>query len=132
MSKRPYFRTGYGKQRVSGFETLLKSARHNYYQMFSRMWDNSSWRKFVFVRSEIFGLFVNTLTGEYQYSSRNVQNFPHQIQTQLSQKRKAFSLIFIAFFKCTKSLEHFEEKDEPSCLRILEVIESKGNGYLNV
>ena len=34
MSKKPYFRTRFGKQRVSGFETLLKSARHNYYRIF--------------------------------------------------------------------------------------------------
>ena len=35
MSKRPYFRTHSGKQRDSGFETLLNSARHNSYRMFS-------------------------------------------------------------------------------------------------
>ena len=66
------------------------------------------------VRSEILGLFVNTLSPEYQYSGRNMQNFWQQIQTQLSQKGKAFSGFFIAFPKCRSSLEHFEKKDERS------------------
>ena len=39
-----------------------------------------------------------------------MQNFPQQFQTQLSRKREAFSTFFIAFLKCTSSLEHFEKK----------------------
>ena len=59
-------------------------------------------------------------------------NFPRQTQTQLSQKRKSFSGFFIAFPKCPSSLEHFEKKDDPSNLSILEIIDSNGSGYLNV
>ena len=77
-------------------------------------------------------MFVNTLTAEYQYSRRNMQNFPQQIQTQLSQKQKAFWRFFIAFLKCTSSLEHLEKEDEASSLSILEIIDSIGSGYLNV
>ena len=76
MSKRPYFRTRFGKQRVSGFERLLKSARHHYYQMFPWIWDKLSSEKSFLVRSEILGLFLNTLTAEYKYSRWNMQNFP--------------------------------------------------------
>ena len=54
-----------------------------------------------------------------------MQNFPQQLQTQLSQKRKAFSGFFIEFLKCTSSLEHFEQKDEPFSLSILEINDSK-------
>ena len=68
------------------------------------------WEKFVLVRCEILRLFVNTLNAEYTYSRRKMQNFPQQIQTQLFQKRKAFSRFFIAFLKCTSSLEHCEKK----------------------
>ena len=59
-------------------------------------------------------------------------NFPQQIQTQLSQKPKAFPGFFIAFFKCTSSLKNLEKIDEPSSLSILEIIDSKGSFYLNV
>ena len=132
MSKTPYFRTRFGKQHVSGFETLLKSARHICYPMFASIWDKLNWKKSVLVRSEILGLFVNALTAEYMYSRRNMQNFPKQLQTQLYTKRKTFSGFFIAFLKCTSSLEHFEQKDEPSRLSFLEIIDCKESGYLNV
>ena len=33
-SKRSCFRTPFGKQRVNGFQTLLKLARHHYYRIF--------------------------------------------------------------------------------------------------
>ena len=73
MSKKLYFRTSFVKQRVSVFETLLKSARHHYYQMFPWIWEKLSWKKSFLVRPEILGLFVNTLTPGYQYSRRNMQ-----------------------------------------------------------
>ena len=40
------------------------------------------------VTSEIFRLFVNTLTPDDKYSRRNMQIFWQQLQTLLSQKRK--------------------------------------------
>ena len=75
-------------------------------------------------------MFTNTLTAEYMYSPRNMQNFPKQLQTQLSQKD--FSGFFVKFRKSTTSLEHFGQKDEPPSLSILEIIDSTGSGYLNV
>ena len=89
-------------------------------------------KRYVLVRSQILRLFVNTLTAEYQYSSRNIQKFPKQIQTQLSQKRKAFPGFFIPFLKSTSRLEHFQEKDGPSNLIIPEIIDSKKSAYSNV
>ena len=44
----------------------------------------------VLVLSDIFRLFVNTLTPDVKYSRRNVQIFWQQFQTPLSQKRKIF------------------------------------------
>ena len=40
------------------------------------------------VTSEIFRVFVNTLTPDIKYSPRNMQFFWQQFQTPLSQKRK--------------------------------------------
>ena len=42
------------------------------------------------VTSEIFRLFVNTLSPDDKYSLRNMQIFWEQIQIILSQKRQAF------------------------------------------
>ena len=132
MPKTPYIRTCFGKERVSGYEILLKSVRHHYCRMFPRICDKFSWKTSVLVRSEILGLFVNTLKIEYKYSPRNMQNFPQHPQTQLSQKGEDFSGFFNAFLQCISSLEHFEKKDEPSSLSIPEIIESKRSCYLNV
>ena len=125
MSKNHYFRTRFCKQRVCRLETLLKSARHNYYRVVPRIWDKLSREKSVLVISEILGLFVNTLTAEYKYCRRNMENFPQQRETQLFRKGKAFSRFLIAFLKCTSSLKDFEQKDERSSLSTPENIESK-------
>ena len=50
------------------------------------------------VTSEIFRLFVNTLTPDDRYSRRNKQIFLIQLQMPLSQKGIAFFRFFIAFW----------------------------------
>ena len=86
----------------------------------------------MLVSSEILGLFFNTLTAEEKYSRRILHYFPQQLETQLSQKLKAFFGFVIAFMKCTSSLEHFEEKYKTFRLSIPAIIYSKWRGYLNV
>ena len=83
------------------------------------------------VRSKILGLFVNTLTAESTYSSRNIQTFTQQVQTLLSLKQKTLYGFFIAFLKSTWNGEHFQTKGESSSLSISEIIDSKRGGYLN-
>ena len=63
------------------------------------------------VRSNILGLFVNTLTAEYKYSRRNMQTFTQQVQTPLSLKQKTFSQFFITFPKSRWNGEHFQKKE---------------------
>ena len=62
------------------------------------------------VTSEIFRLFVNTLTTDDNYSRRNIQIFWQQLQTLLSQEEKPFCQFFIPFLKCPWNLEHSEIK----------------------
>ena len=52
----------------------------------------------VLVTSEIFRLFVNTLTPDVKYSRRNMQIFWQQFQTPLSQKRKTFFYFLLHFW----------------------------------
>ena len=59
------------------------------------------------VTSEIFRLFVNTLSPDDKYSLRNMQIFWEQIPIILSQKRQAFYQFLIEFLKCAWNLEHF-------------------------
>ena len=131
-SKKSCFRTPFANERVNGFQTLLKSARHHYYPLFSSLRGKLSCKKSPSVWCEILRLFVNALTADDKYSGSNMRKFQQQFQTPLSQKQKTFSGFFFAFLKCAWNLEHFQKKDEYSSLIISEIIDAERRGYLNV
>ena len=81
---------------------------------------------------EILRLFVNALTANDKHSDSNMQNFPQQFQTPLSQKQKTFSGPFNDFLKLAWNLDHFQKKDDYSRLIISEIIDAERRGYLNV
>ena len=126
------FRIPFAKERVNGFETLLKSARQHYYPLFLSIQGKLSSKKLHSVWYEILRLFVNALTADDKYSGSNMQNLPQQFQTPLSHKQKTFSGFFIAFLKCAWNLEHFQKKDEYPSLIISENIDAERRGSLNV
>ena len=64
-------------------------------------------------------------------SCHNMNNYPQQVETPLSQREKNFSGLFIAILKCVWNVEHFETKDEYPSLKISEIIESERDSYLN-
>ena len=84
------------------------------------------------VTSEIFRLFVNSLSPDIRYSRRNIQIFWEQLQTLLSQKREAFCQFLIAFQKCAWNLEDFKKKEEYPSLIISKIIASERDIYLSV
>ena len=84
------------------------------------------------VTSEIFRLFVNSLSPDIRYSGRNIQIFWEQLQTLLSQKREAFCQFLIAFLKCAWNLEDFLKKEEYPSLIISKIIASERDIYLSV
>ena len=59
-----------------------------------------------------------------------MQNFPQQLQTQISQKQKIFSGFFIAYLECASNLEHFEKKDEHPSPVISEIIDLRKSWLL--
>ena len=65
----------------------------------------------VLVTSEIFRLFLNTLTPDDKCSRRYIQIFWQQLQTALSEKGKNLCEFFIAFLKSAWNLEHSEKKE---------------------
>ena len=84
------------------------------------------------VTSEIFRLFLNTLTSDDKYSRRNMQIFRQQLQTLLSQEENTFFQFLIAFLKCAWNLEHSEKKEIYPRLIITEIIASERDVYLSV
>ena len=126
------FRTPFANERVNGFQTLLKSARHHYYAVFSSIRRKLSCKKLPSVWYEILRLFVNALTADHKYSGSNMQNLSQHFQMALSQKQKILSGFFIPFLKCKWNLEHFQKKDEYPSHIISEIIDAERRGYLNV
>ena len=84
------------------------------------------------VTSEIFRLFVHTLTPDDKYSRRYMQIFWQQFQRPLSQKGMVVFRFFIAFLKCSWKLEHYEKKEEYRSVTITGIIASKRDVYLSV
>ena len=84
------------------------------------------------VTSEIFRLFVNTLSTDDKNSRRYIQIFWEKLQTPLSQKGKAFCPFLIAFLECAINLEHSEKKEEYPTLISTEIIAFERDVYLSV
>ena len=84
------------------------------------------------VASEIFRLFVNTLTPDDKYSRRYMQILWQQLQRHLSQKGMVVFRFWIAFLKCAWNLEHSEKKEEYPTLIITKIIASERDVYLSV
>ena len=84
------------------------------------------------VTSEIFWLFVNTLTPDVKDSRRNMQIFWQELQTHLSQKGQTFFRLFIKLLKCAWNLEHCEAKEVYPSLIITEIIASERDVDLSV
>ena len=79
----------------------------------------------------ILGLFGNTSTADHMNFPHNRVKFPQQVQELLSQKPKTFFWFLFAFPKLTKIFVHFEKKDQLYSSNILETTDSKKSGYLN-
>ena len=84
------------------------------------------------VASEIFRLFVNTLTPDDKYSRRYMQILWQQLQRLLSQKGMVVFRFWIAFLKCAWNIEHSEKKEEYPTLIITKIIASERDVYLSV
>ena len=84
------------------------------------------------VTSQIFRLFINTMTPDVKYFCRNMQIFWPQLETPLSQQKITFSQFLIAFRKSAWNLEHSEKKKEYPSLIITEIIASERYIYLSV
>ena len=59
-----------------------------------------------------------------------MQNFPQQLQTPLSQQRKAFFQFSTAIPKSTSNLKDLEKEDESSSITVFEISHSERGDYL--
>ena len=84
------------------------------------------------VTSETFRLFVNTLSPDDKYSSRNMQIFWQQLQTPLSQKGKTFCQFLVVFLNCGWNLRSSENQKGYPSLMITEIYASERDVYLSI
>ena len=68
MSKRPSFMQRFGSQHGNGYQTLLRSARNQFYTIIPLVWGRTSRKRLVLVRSEVLVQFAKTSTVHYKYS----------------------------------------------------------------
>ena len=61
------------------------------------------------------------MTADDKYSLQNRENLLQAIQLQVSKKKKMFSKFFAAYLKSASNFEHFERKDDPHRLCVLEI-----------
>ena len=125
------FRTPFASKRVHGSQTLLEFALQHFHPNFPLIKDNLSWKTSLLARSEILGLFGNTLTADHMSSRHRWDKLMQQVQMLLSQKQKIFSEIFIEFLESTQNFAHFQRNDQLYPLNISEVIENDKCGYFN-
>ena len=131
MSESSCFRTRFVIQCVYVSQTLLKSARQDLYPKFPLMQSKLSQKTSLSVRSEILGLFSNTLTAHHMYSRHKKEKFQQHVQTPLSKKPQKFSSIFPAVFESAQNFGHSEKKGQLLSLNNSNVILSEKCCYLN-
>ena len=84
------------------------------------------------VASEIFRLFVNTLTSDEKVFPSLYADFLTTTSNAFISKRNLFFSIFYCILKYARNLEHSEKKEEYPSLIITEIISSERDVYLSV
>ena len=112
------FRSPFASQRVHESQTLLERALQHLHPNFPLIQEKLSSKTSLLIRSEILGLFGQTLTADLMYSRHICQKLWQKVQTLLSQKRGTFSRIFIAFMESPQNFAHFQKKDQLHSLNI--------------
>ena len=59
----------FNSEHDNGPQTLLRSARNNFYTTIPLMSDKTSRNRLVLVRSEVLGQLVDNLTADYKHSA---------------------------------------------------------------
>ena len=131
-STKSCFRTPFGNQRVNGFQTPLKVARHHYYPLFP--WIPGEWvrKRLLYSDQKSSDCLLTHWLPVTSIPAAICRIFCNNFKRYYLKKRKTFSGFFIAFLKCAWSLEHFEEKDECPSLIISGIIVSERGCYWNV
>ena len=90
--------------------TLLKYKGQIFCPILSLSGDRLIWKASPLVRSEVLGLFVNTLTGTDKYSRHNREKILQPVQIQLSEKLKKKINFLLQFLYSLHVLNNLKKK----------------------
>ena len=116
------FETHFASKGFHGSQTFLHPLLQHFYPNFLLIYHQLSWKNLPLVRSEILGLFGNTFTADRMYSPHRWEKLPQHVETQLSQKQRTFSIVFVAYLECTQNFLHFSKTDLLHSLNMSKVL----------
>ena len=131
MPKSSSFKTPSCSQRVHRSQTLLKSARRHFYPNLPLIQDELSWKTYLWIRSKMLGLFLNTSTADHMYSAHSWEKIRQKFKRNYLKNQKQFLKVLLPFWKSTWNFAHLEKKDHLDRSNILEVIDYEKFAYLN-
>ena len=80
LSRKHRFQTCFDSQRVKGCQKLVKSAWEQFYYIFWSLWGEMIGKISPWLKLEILGVFVNTLTANDKYPVWDFENLKFPIQ----------------------------------------------------
>ena len=123
--KKTRFRGPFHKEHGKWGKTLLKAEPQHRYHIYWSLWRQFRLKKSLWVICKIFGLFVNPLCADNNYSLLNTGNLLQHFQIQLSHKQKIFPEFFFTFSKFRFNFDIFEKNGEPHRWCIIEFTDSE-------
>ena len=109
MFKKLRFRKPFDIQHAKRAQTLLKSAQHYFYHIFSSICRKLHCRMSLLVICKILGLFVNTLSVDDKYSLCNSDKLLQAIQIQLSKNIKLVLIVLLLFWNLGQILKNLKK-----------------------
>ena len=110
MPKSSSFKTPSCSQRVHRSQTLLKSARRHFYPNLPLIQDELSWKTYLWIRSKMLGLFLNTSTADHMYSAHSWEKIRQKFKRNYLKNQKQFLKVLLPFWNLHEIL-HIKKKN---------------------
>ena len=105
-----HFRTSFDSQHVKGSQTLVKSAREHFYQIFSSLWWEMILKICPLMKYEFSEVFVNTLTVMTSILFGNAKIFCVLFKRNYLKNKKVFLTFLFHFWNLQKMLNIFKKR----------------------
>ena len=131
MPERSCFRTPFQSQGVHRSQTLLKPSLQQFYSNFPLIQDKLSWKTSLLVRSEILGLFGNTLTTITSVLVIVEGNSRNKFKRYYLKNGKHFLTFLFHFCNLYEILRISQQKDQLHSFNISKVTEHEKCRYFD-